>query len=126
MGPFLPQGVFYSSSSSSILGFVSVLLVGVVAAGWLPEMTESRAALILCVAAYLSVFADWSMLGRCLLRGLPTKASAGTSAGARDKGPGVAVLAVFSCVEGSPVVPCDVSGVEFLSGSTECARLSFF
>lgn len=92
VGPFLPQGVFYSSSSSSILGFVSVGLVGVVVGGWLPEMTESRAALMFCVAVYLSGLADWSMLGRCRFRGLPTRDSAGTSLGAKDDVPGVAVV----------------------------------
>lgn len=67
------------SSSSSILGLVSVEDVGLGPAPVPLERTDSRAALMLCVAEYFSLGTPWSMLGRCFFIGLPTKASAGKS-----------------------------------------------
>lgn len=98
----LEHDAFYNSSSSSILGFLSLVLGGVPVVGGVLDRTESRAALMLWVAAYLSGLADWSMLGLCFFRGLPTRASSGTSAGAREEGPGVVALVWVSWVEDSP------------------------
>lgn len=56
--PLLEHGAFYSSSSSSILGFLSLVLGGVAVVGGVLDRTESRAALMLWVAAYLSGLAD--------------------------------------------------------------------
>lgn len=67
------------------------------------------------------------MLGRCLLSGLPIRASSGVLVARRDS-----VGAPMVSVEGSSVIGfspqgarCDVSGVGLLSGSAEWALLSY-
>lgn len=92
----------------------------------LPDTADSRAALKFWVAENFSAEKALSMLGRCLLSGLPIRASSGTLVPRLDS-----PVAPMASVEGSSVMGLspqgarwDVSGVELLSGSAEWALLS--
>lgn len=114
----------YSSSSSILISGVEVEAPSLVGDSALLETAVPRAALKLCVAENLSPSLPWSTLGRAFLSGLPTIAAARESKLACRLEEALGADPANTPGSAGESVRCEVSGVEFASGSAECALLS--